>query len=160
MTVEPNIVALAETHLVGVHKTMSRSADLTPDLWRSFMPRRGEVRHRSNSNFISMQIFPNGPAQVADPEATFTKWAAVEVSPDSNLPEGMQRYTLSGGLYAVFHHQGPATDISTFMYAFGTWLPGSAYALDDREHFEVLPENYQPMAPDAEEDIWIPIVAQ
>ncbi len=160
MTVEPKIVALAETHLVGVHKTMSRSADLTPDLWRSFMPRRGEVRHRSNSNFISMQIFPNGPAQVADPEATFTKWAAVEVSPDSNLPEGMQRYTLSGGLYAVFHHQGPATDISTFMYAFGTWLPGSAYALDDREHFEVLPENYQPMAPDAEEDIWIPIVAQ
>ncbi|MEE4282421.1 MAG: GyrI-like domain-containing protein [Pseudomonadales bacterium] len=160
MTVEPKIVALAETHLVGVHKTMSRSANLTPDLWRSFMPRRGEVRHRSNSNFISMQIFPNGPAQVADPEATFTKWAAVEVSPDSNLPEGMQRYTLSGGLYAVFHHQGPATDISTFMYAFGTWLPGSAYALDDREHFEVLPENYQPMAPDAEEDIWIPIVAQ
>ena len=160
MIAEPKIIVLAETHLVGMHKVMSRSADLTPDLWRSFMPRRTEVRHRSNSNFISMQIFPNGPAQVADPDASFTKWAAVEVSPDSNLPEGMQRYTLSGGLYAVFHHQGPATDISTFKYAFGTWLPGSAYTLDDREHFEVLPENYQPMNPDAEEDIWIPIVAQ
>jgi AraC family transcriptional regulator len=107
-----------------------------------------------------MQIFPNGPAQVADPDATFTKWAAVEVSPEGSFPEGMARYTLAGGLYAVFHHQGPATDISTFMYAFGTWLPTSGYALDDREHFEVLPENYQPMATDAEEDIWIPIVAQ
>jgi AraC family transcriptional regulator len=160
MTVEPKIIELAETHLVGMHSDMSRSADSTPALWRSFMPRRGEVSQRSNSNFISMQVFPQGPAQVADPEATFTKWAAVEVSADSNLPEGMQRYTLAGGLYAVFHHQGPATDISTFMYAFGTWLPGSAYTLDDREHFEVLPENYQPMDPNAEEDIWIPIIAQ
>jgi len=107
-----------------------------------------------------MQIFPNGPAQVADPDATFTKWAAVEVTPEGNLPEGMARYTLAGGLYAVFHHEGPASDISTFMYAFGTWLPGSAYTLDDREHFEVLPENYQPMDPNAEEDIWIPIIMQ
>jgi AraC family transcriptional regulator len=156
----PKLITLPQTHLVGISATMSRSEDQTPTLWRSFMPRRNEVDHRTNENFISMQIFPDGPSQVADPQATFIKWAAVEVTPGGQVPQGMQRYALSGGLYAVFHHQGPATDLSTFMFIFQTWLPGSDYRLDDREHFEILPENYQPLDANAFEDIYIPIAAK
>lgn len=157
MNEAPKLVTLPQTHLVGMNATMSRSDDQTPDLWRSFMPRRKEIDHRTNQNFISMQIYPGGPSQISDPQATFTKWAAVEVAPSGDTPQGMQRYELGGGLYAVFHHQGPATDLSTIMFIFQTWLPASDYRLDDREHFEVLPESYQPLDPNAFEDIWIPV---
>jgi AraC family transcriptional regulator len=36
-------------------------------------------------------------------------------------------------------------------------LPNSAYALDDRAHFEVLGEKYKNNDPSSEEEIWIPI---
>jgi AraC family transcriptional regulator len=157
MNQEPELITLPQTHLVGMSARMSRSEDQTPNLWRSFMPRRNEVDQRTNQNYISMQIYPDGPSQVADPQATFIKWAAVAVTTDGQVPQGMQRYELSGGLYAVFHHHGPATDLSTIMFIFQTWLPASEYRLDDREHFEILPENYKPLDANAFEDIYIPI---
>ena len=42
-------------------------------------------------------------------------------------------------------------------HIFGRWLPQSEYELDDREHFELLPEGYSPVDPEAEEEVWIPI---
>jgi AraC family transcriptional regulator len=131
--------------------------DRTPDLWRSFMPHRNTVVARSGDGFISMQVYPQGPAQVADPKAAFTKWAMVEVENNERSTEGMQPYTLQGGEYAVFDHHGPATDMSTVMYIFQQWLPNSEYELDDREHFERLPEGYSPMDSDAREEFWIPV---
>ncbi len=70
---------------------------------------------------------------------------------------GMESYELEGGLYAVFTHLGPATDLSTVMYIFQDWLPLSDYVLDDREHFEVLPQGYKPTDPNAREEFWIPV---
>ena len=65
--------------------------------------------------------------------------------------------TLRGGEYAVFEHRGPATDMSTVMYIFQEWLTNSKYELDDREHFEKLPEGYSPKDPEAREEFWIPV---
>jgi AraC family transcriptional regulator len=70
----------------------------------------------------------------------------------------MQSFLLPGGLYAVFHYKGlPSEGAKTFQYIFGTWLPGSEYALDNRPHFEVLGERYNNNSPDSEEEIWIPV---
>ena len=106
---------------------------------------------------MSMQVFPNGASQVADPEAMFAKWAVVRVQEFESVPAGMKTYDLRGGLYAVFVHNGPATDLSTFFYIFQDWLPISEYSLDDREHFEALPEGYNALDPNAREEIWIPV---
>lgn len=157
MSQQPQIVELETKRLVGLSQTMSRSADRTGELWGRFMPRRAEIANRSGQGFISMQVFPRGPAQIADPEAEFTKWAVVEVDAFTSVPAGMSTYTLAGGQYAVFEHHGPATDISTFLYIFQQWLPASDYRLADREHFEQLPEGYNPRDPNAHELIWIPI---
>ena len=87
-----------------------------------------------------------------------TKWAAVEVEDYSGKIEGMEEFYLSGGKYAVFEHKGPASSFGEiFGYIFGVWLPGSEYTLDEREHFEILKEDYNPHDPNAEEEIWIPI---
>jgi AraC family transcriptional regulator len=58
----------------------------------------------------------------------------------------------------VFIHIGQASTFpKTMQYIFGSWLPESEYTLDSREHFEVLPAQYDPRDPDAREDVWIPI---
>ena len=68
----PKIIELKPKLLVGIPMEMSRMADRTPDLWRSFMPRRDEVEARSSTDYMSMQVYPGGADQVADPSALFT----------------------------------------------------------------------------------------
>lgn len=120
------------------------------------MPYRKDILHKIGIDLYSMQIFDAMPDFKSD--ATFEKWAAVEVSAIETVPEGMETYTLQGGLYAVFLHQGPASAFQkTFGFIFEEWLPNSAYELDDREHFELLGEKYKNNDPDSEEEVWIPI---
>jgi AraC family transcriptional regulator len=85
------------------------------------------------------------------------KWATVEVSHFDSVPIDMETFILPGGLYAVFHYKGSSSDPSIFQYIFGTWLPSSAYTLDNRPHFEVLGGKYKNNDPTSEEEIWIPI---
>ena len=54
----------------------------------------------------------------------------------------MEICMLRGGTYAIFRHRGLAsTSAKTMPYIMGSWLPNSTYELDNREHFEVLPES-------------------
>ncbi len=148
-------------YLVGMHMNMSLSDNRTPELWQKFMPRRAEVGNRKSKDFISMQVYEEHETNLFSPSTLFTKWAVVEVTDNAKVPDGMESYYLHGGLYAVFIHNGPVTEFpKTMKYIFGSWLPGSEYELDSREHFEVLPEAYQPMDPKAREEVWIPIKAK
>ncbi len=155
---EPKIAKMETKYLIGMHMVMSISNNKTPELWQKFMPRRKEVKNRLNSEYISMQVFEKNMENRFAPETVFEKWAVVEVSEIEDIPEGMEKYKLSGGEYAVFIHKGPATTFpKTMQYIFGTWFPESKYEFDDRENFEVLTENYNPMDPEASEEVWIPI---
>ncbi|MBT4526457.1 MAG: GyrI-like domain-containing protein [Deltaproteobacteria bacterium] len=155
---ESRIETIGPKKLVGLHMKMSFSYDKTPDLWKTFMPRRGEVQNRATSEYISMQIFEPGQELIFSPSTSFEKWAVVEVFNDDFLPDGMEGYSLKGGLYAVFVHIGPASDFpETVRYIFEDWFPQSDYQLDNREHFEILPEDYRPTDPKAREEIWIPV---
>ena len=152
----PKIQLLPSKTLLGKRLKMSFSNDRTGELWRSFMPYRKDILHKIGIDLYSMQIFDAMPDFKSD--ATFEKWAAVEVSAIETVPEGMETYTLQGGLYAVFLHQGPASAFQkTFGFIFEEWLPNSEYELDDREHFELLGEKYKNNDPDSEEEVWIPI---
>jgi len=143
--------------LIGLCREMSQVSDETSQLWREFRARRAEIGNRTSTDSISMRIYPEDAAQVSDPTARIQKWAAVEVSQLDPIPEGMAAWTTAGGLYAIFIHHGPATDLSTFEFIFGEWLPESDFELDHREHFEILPENYRPLDPEAREEICVPI---
>ena len=152
------IVNLIPKQLVGMHLRMSMADNKTGALWRAFMPRRKEVSNRVDHTFISMQVYQKGEKNHFVPTTLFEKWAVVEVNDSIDIPEGMDTYQLRGGKYAVFIHQGPANLFpKTMQYIFGEWMPTSGYELDDREHFEVLPEGYDPIDPNASEEVWIPI---
>lgn len=155
---ELRIETLPSKKLVGMWLRMTLLEDKTMVLGKQFMPRRTEVKERVNANIISMKLFDALMDQSFSPETAFTKWIAVEVAQHTDIPEGMEAYTLTGGLYAVFIHQGPASTFpATLQYIFETWLPQSDYELDHREHFEVLGPSYNPKDPTAEEEVWIPI---
>ncbi len=157
---EPSIKILSPTKLVGMPMKMSLAEDRTPKLWRSFMPRRKETPSIVGDHLISMQVYDNAiPFLDIKPETPFTKWAVVPVAEYPDVPEGMENYFLEGGLYAVFLYRGlPQNFPETFKHIFFDWLPASEYELDRREHFERLPEGYDPQDPESEEEIWIPVI--
>jgi len=153
---EPRIETLPEKKLIGKRMTMSLSNNKTGELWRSFMPRRREIQNSLTSELFSMQVY-NRPLDLGNMNQEFEKWAAVEVADFDAIPDGMETFVLTSGLYAVFHYKGSSTDTEIFRYIFGTWLPGSNYVLDNRPHFEILGDKYKNADPNSEEDIWIPI---
>lgn len=153
---EAKIVELGPKKFIGAWMMMSLSDNKTPDLWRQFMPKRGEIKNRVSGDFISLQNY--GENWDFSPDKPFKKWALVEVSTVADMPANMEAYDLQGGKYAVFTHHGPASEASiTMRHIFTEWLPASGYMLDNRDHFEVLPEGYNPMEPHATEEIWIPV---
>jgi len=97
------------------------------------------------------------PLRIADVNQQFDKWAVVEVSEFDTIPDGMERFVLSEGLYAVFNYKGLNTDESIFIFIFSIWLPDSNYRLDERPYFEILGEKYKNNDSSSEEEIWIPV---
>jgi AraC family transcriptional regulator len=156
--VEARIEQLAGKKLMGIRMRMTFSNNKTGDLWRIFMPRRKEVLNKIGEELYSMQIYPHSFFDNFNPDGEFEKWAAVEVKDFDTIPDGMEAFALQGGTYAVFLYKGAASNAAgTFQYIFTTWLPESAYTLDNRPHFEILGEKYKNESPDSEEELWIPI---
>jgi len=122
------------------------------------MPRRKEITNNLSADLISMQIYSQTfDFKEFNINEEFEKWASVEVFDSHNIPERMEPFELSGGLYAVFVHRGSSTDNSTFQYIFNNWLPNSGFEIDFRPHFEIFVEKYKNADPNSEEEILIPI---
>jgi len=157
---ENRVEVIKKKLLVGKFEEMSYIENKTGQLWQSFMKSRKEVTNRIDNLYYSMQVY-DGKFDYTkfNPANRFVKWAAVEVSELNEIPESMESYVLKGGAYAVFKHVGPASEFARSMkYIFEEWLPKSGYEIDDREHFEVLEEGYNPLDENATEEIWIPII--
>lgn len=156
---EQRIEILAEKRLIGKRMKMNFSHNKTGDLWRGFMSGRKEIKNNAGIELYSMQIFPPMFFDNFSPDTEFEKWAAIEVKNFENVPDGMETFTLEGGLYSVFLYRGSSGEgASAFRYIIETWLPDSGYALDNRPHFELLGEKYRNDSPGSEEEFWIPII--
>lgn len=154
----PTIKHLAEKKLIGKSLTMSLANNRTGELWKGFMARRNDIANNLTNELISMQVYPATYFSDFKPTTEFQKWATVEVSDFDTVPDGLEKFVLPAGLYAVFEYKGSSNDPRIFQYIFGTWLPNSQFILDDRPHFEVLGEKYRNNDPDSEEQIWVPVV--
>jgi AraC family transcriptional regulator len=154
----PRIETLKAKKLVGKRLSMSLAENRTVELWKSFMPRRHEIKNKISEDLISMQVYDVGYSfEQINFTAPFDKWASKEVLTFDNVPEEMEMFMLESGLYAVFEYKGLNTDTSIFQYIFGEWLPQSEYMVDNRPHFEILGAKYKNNDAESEEEIWIPI---
>ena len=142
---------------IGKRSTMSLANYKIEELWKSFLPKRNEIKNNLTNELISLTIYSSTYFINFNPNNEFEKWATVEVSSHERVPPEMETFTLNGGLYAVFDYKGLNTDNSIFQNIFSTWLPNSEYVLDNRPHFEVLGDKYKNNDPTSEEEIWIPI---
>ncbi|WP_372751907.1 GyrI-like domain-containing protein [Labilibaculum sp.] len=152
------IEIIDEKTLVGKNMKMSLTNNKTSELWKSFMQERNQIKHRINSDFISLQNYPDGYFDSFNPNTEFEKWACVEVAKLDYLPEGMRTFKINAGEFAVFTHKGSNADPSIFKFIYSDWLPNSDYELRDEPHFEILGVKYKNNDPCSEEEIWIPIV--
>ncbi|MFM2269220.1 MAG: hypothetical protein RL757_2661 [Bacteroidota bacterium] len=159
MTMDVRIQQTADKKMVGKQMTMTLANPQTFKLWQSFMPHRRDVQQVVGTDLFSIKIFDSSqPFDFNNPEMTFQKWAAVEVSEFQNVPQNLETLVLKGGLYAVFAYTGdPSGAENAFRYIFETWLPNSDYVFDSRPQFEILGEKYKNNHPDSEEDIYIAI---
>lgn len=154
---EPKFEYISQKLLVGCRMSMSLAENRTFELWKGFMQRRKEISNTKTSDLISMHVYDEFH-NAGNLYSVFEKWAVVEVSDFDNIPDQMEKYTLQGGLYAIFHYRGDSRNgDSIFSYIFQTWFPASCYLVDNREHFEILGEKYKNDDPDSEEEIWIPV---
>jgi AraC family transcriptional regulator len=155
----PGIEILPDKKLAGMRMTMTLSNNKTGELWKKFMQRRKEFTNNLNTDLFSMQLYNQSTDfEKFNQDTPFEKWAAIEVTDFDAVPNEMETYSLTGGLYAVFVHKGAAgRGAETFDYIFRSWLPHSEYTLDNRPHFELLGEKYRNDDPDSEEEVWIPI---
>lgn len=152
----PRFETIPAKKLIGKRLTMTFANDRTFELWRSLRVEQKSITNPVSTDFLNVQVY--GASFDFGADTPFEKWAAVEVADFDTIPDGMEAFLLPGGLYAVFHYKGPASGgAKTFQAIFGTWLPASDYALDNRPHFEVLGASYKPDDPAAEEALWIPI---
>jgi AraC family transcriptional regulator len=156
---EPRIETITEKKLIGKHLRVTLSNNKIIELWRSFMPRRKEIRNIKSPDLFSVAIYEKGvDIKNFTKDTEFERWATIEVDNFDTIPSDMESYTLAGGLYAIFLHKGPASfGPKTFQFIFETWLAKSDYIVDDRPQFEVLGTKYKNEDPDSEEEIWIPI---
>ncbi len=92
----PRIEILPETKFIGVQIKMSMADDKTVNLWRSFMPRRHEIKNNIGTELYSMKVYDPLYFNGFDPNAEFEKWAAIEVADFDIVPNGMEGITTSG----------------------------------------------------------------
>ncbi|WP_338769769.1 GyrI-like domain-containing protein [Bernardetia sp. ABR2-2B] len=157
----PKIKILPAKRLIGNSLKMSLSDNKTMELWQSFMPKKKMIKHTIGKDLYSIQIYDKSlDFKDFNPKTEFTKCAMIEVDFFEDIPQGMEKRVLEGGLYAVFLYKGLPKDFPKMaQYVFEEWLPNSAYQLDTREHFEVLGEKYNSTNENSEEEVWIPIKA-
>lgn len=155
----PEIKNISSKKLGGKSLTMSFAKDRTVELWQSFMPQRRLISNTVSTYLYSIQVFNRVPDfKSFDPDETFQKWAAIEVTSFDDLPERMQTLKLHAGLYAVFLYKGKASDAEPFYrHIFQEWLPASGYELDDRPHLAIMGEKYKNNDDNSEEEICIPV---
>lgn len=156
--IQPAIQTIEAKQLVGIRRTMSLNSFPVSVLWKSFLQQRFHWAQCQEGAFLfSVTQYPPDYFACFDAQNTFDKWAAVEVTPNCQLPEGLETFVLPVGVYAVFNHRGLSTDHRIFQYIFTQWLPTSSYIVDHRPHFEILSPQYQPNDPQAAETICIPV---
>lgn len=156
---EVRIVLLENLKMMDVKTRMSVSNTKTEELWKTFMPRRNEIKNRIGSDYYSIEVYDNLEYFKAyNPEQTFEKWAAIEVENGNSIPDNMNYMSIPKGNYAIFTYKGkPSEAFRAFQYIFGEWIPKSKFLVDHRPHFAQMGEKYLGEDANSEEELWIPI---
>jgi AraC family transcriptional regulator len=142
--------------LAGVAYHGDNSDGRLAQVWQAFSANNAHIPQRSvPQRTFGLWQYPHEFRVTRD----FDYLAAVAVNDLSALPQGIVGKRVAATTYAAFEHHGPIRNIrQTYVYAYGSWLPGSGYQLAGRFDLESYDERFLgPEHPASILSIWIPI---
>lgn len=148
---EPKIVNVEGFTVVGMRYRGTNAENEIPQMWQVLGPRVPEIKHIA-SHDAAFGISDNMDKATGE----FDYIAGFKVARVEDLPEGMVRWEVPGGRYAVFTCTLPTLG-ETFKHAYYTWLPASEYEPTGGPDFELYDEAFDPQDPDSKMDVYIPI---
>jgi AraC family transcriptional regulator len=123
------------------------------DLWRSFLPRAGEIPNRRGAERYAVIEH-----DVLQTSATPILRAMIAVDSFATAPAWCERFTVEPGRYAVFEHKGPPKDLGkTVARIHADWTPRIAGLFQRDLEIMAFPAGYDPTAPDASFEYWLPL---
>jgi AraC family transcriptional regulator len=121
-----------------------------PQLWDKFGPRMDSVPQVVNPA-VAYGVCRDMDMQTGE----FDYLAAVEVEPNGPVPEGMVRWEVEGGLYAMIPTTIP--NIGDAYALAETTIPDAGYRRRDCADYELYDETFDPAQPDAVFYLCIPV---
>ncbi len=147
---------ISEFSVVGFSMQMSMADFKANEVWQKFMKSKHQLKEYDGSCYYDVNIYSEHYFESYNLTLLFDKFAGVKS--DSTSDYDFEKLIIPDGRYAVFVHEGLATDINkTFQYIFSEWLVNSNEQLDNRPHFMKLPINYDRNNPLVREEIYIPL---
>lgn len=125
------------TLFYGIDSEKNNLGKKLPPLWAGFLPRLGEVPHAVPGVCYGV-VRP-----VHESSDQLQYFAAIEVSQQAALPDGMLALEVPSARYAKFGHQGPAQNIdNTVNYIYSSWLLSSGASHTGGVDLEVYDSRY------------------
>ena len=129
-------------------------------------PEIGQAFEKVSAIATSRGLWPNVKSMLGlyydDPvaEADLRSFAALEVSADMALPDGLEEMNVAKGDVAVLLFTGPYSGLkAAYDYLYGDWLPNSGREIRDAPSYEVYLNSPMDTAPeDLLTEICVPLV--
>jgi AraC family transcriptional regulator len=137
--------------IVGMAIRTRNEQNEIPEMWGAFDPRVGEIK-----NIVDPHVAYGISANMDEATGEFDYLAGFAVSDASDVPEGMVRWDVPEGTYAVFTCTLPTLG-ETFRQVYHTWLPQSGYGPGHGMDIELYGEGFDPQDPASEMAVYIPI---
>ena len=162
--VEPQIVVKPAFVVVGCEASFIHA--LSPDatnfevlgpLWETVLRRAEEIPHRTGPEMVGV-IHGRPEDERSHPdELQYVAGGAVQSTAD--IPAGMVAHRVDEGLFAVFTHRGPITELGhTVGGIYRTWLPQSNYEHAMTADVELYDERFKcGEEDDSEMEYWISV---
>lgn len=161
ITLKPSYSEFSGCKLIGMETKTSMQENRISKLWADFFPRMKEIQNLTGKQqaFEFRKPDPNFELSEFTVETEFTEMAGLPVTSFDFIPEGMVKFEIPAGRYAVFTHLGKTQDLyKTYEYIWSVWLPCSQEEVDMRFDFELYDKRFLgPENPDSQIDIYIPI---
>jgi AraC family transcriptional regulator len=148
---EPKIVSRPGFTIVGMKYHGKNENNEIPQMWQAIGPRFGEIGSVADPH-TAYGISANTDSETGE----FDYLAGLKVSSAEEIPEGMVRWEIPEGTYAVLPCTLPTIG-ETFKYAYHTWLPQSGYEPTGGPEYELYGPEFDPQDPDSTFELYIPI---
>lgn len=131
-----------------------------PKLWGEFHSRKAEIKDADLMTCygICEPLEKDVEAVDLNTPSEFIYLAGVQVNDDNEIPNGMEVWEVKHKKYLVFTHKGLVQNLGdTYKKIYGEYIPNSEYKVVFTYDFEVYGPNFDPMSPESELEIYVPV---